>query len=231
MRVEQRVGSETAPSEPPEGALGRRSPERFAPALAVAAVAAVSLVRILTNGFDLVAADDAAYIRIGRELWRLHEPLFVDGSVFTIRSWVFPLLTGGASLLGGTDPFMGSRILCWLFATTALALATVVAARIAVGGRRSPRRSCCRDASGLVDRPDHADRHRLGVLRRRPASRDRHADAATRGRGRDRRRADAPREGDVGAARAPPGRVPGGAPAGRVVEVSRGATSARSSSP
>jgi hypothetical protein len=107
--------------------------ERFAPAIAVAAVVSVALGRVLANGFDRVAADDAAYVRIGRELWRLHAPRFVDGSIYTIRSWAFPLLSGGASFLGGTDPFTGPRVLGWVLATTALALATVVAARIGRG--------------------------------------------------------------------------------------------------
>jgi hypothetical protein len=133
MSSGQEVRPEAAPSQSPESTRRPRTAERLAPAVAVAAVVSVALGRVLANGFDLVAADDAAYVRIGRELWRFHEPRFVDGSIYTIRSWVFPLLSGGASLVGGTDPFTGPRILGWVFATTALALATVIAARTGRG--------------------------------------------------------------------------------------------------
>jgi hypothetical protein len=132
MRTGQKVGSVTDSSG---GAAQSRRPraERLAPALAVVMLVAVSIGRVLTNGFDVVAADDSAYIQVGRELWRFHQPLLVDGTVFTIRSWLFPLVMGGASLVGGSDPFRGPRIVCWVFATAAIALATIVSARTARG--------------------------------------------------------------------------------------------------
>ncbi len=133
MQPGQQVGSAAASSPESPEAWRRERVEKLAPALAVAVLVIVSVARVVAHGFDLVAADDAAYIHVGRELWRLHAPVFIDGSTYTIRSWVYPFLTGGASLVGGSDPFLGSRILGWALATAALGLATIVAARIARG--------------------------------------------------------------------------------------------------
>lgn len=80
-----------------------------------------------------VAPDDALYIGIGRMLWHAQAPRWIDGSVFTIRSWAYPFMIGGMSRLFegvfGGDPFTGARILGWTFGTTSLALAVVVAFR------------------------------------------------------------------------------------------------------
>ncbi len=111
----------------------------FALGAAIIAVAATSLVRVATLGTAPIGADDALYVGVGRELWSFREPLTADGGVFTIRSWVYPLMTGGMSHLfdgspfGSGDPFTGPRILGWLLGTTALVLAIVIAYRFARG--------------------------------------------------------------------------------------------------
>ncbi|HEY3723412.1 MAG TPA: hypothetical protein VGN59_08635 [Acidimicrobiia bacterium] len=99
----------------------------------IVSVVTVSLVRVLTQGFLSVAPDDAAYIGVGRALWGLREPVGQDGSLFTIRSWVYPAMAGGASRLFGGDPFTGPRVLGWTLGTTALVLAVIVAYRLARG--------------------------------------------------------------------------------------------------
>ncbi len=101
--------------------------------VSIASVVTVAAVRVATQGFISVAPDDAAYIGVGRALWDLREPLGIDGTVFTIRSWVYPLMVGGASRLVGGDPFAGPRALGWTLATLALVLAVVFAYRIARG--------------------------------------------------------------------------------------------------
>ena len=99
----------------------------------IASVVTVSFVRVLTQGFLSVAPDDAAYIGVGRALWGLREPVGQDGSLYTIRSWVYPAMVGGASRLFGGDPFTGPRVLGWTLGTTALVLAVIVAYRLARG--------------------------------------------------------------------------------------------------
>ena len=85
-------GAEPTPTTP-------RSSRNSAVALAVAiaTVIGVSLIRVASLGFAPVAPDDAVYIGVGRSLWGLHEPLGIDGTLFTVRSWAFPVMTGGAS--------------------------------------------------------------------------------------------------------------------------------------
>jgi hypothetical protein len=101
--------------------------------VAISAIVAVSFARVLTLGFVPVAPDDAAYIGVGRELWSGRAPLGINGLPFTIRSWVYPLMVGGASRLVGGDPFTGPRLLGWALATAALALAVLLAFRLARG--------------------------------------------------------------------------------------------------
>jgi hypothetical protein len=106
---------------------------------AIVGVVATSIARVVTLGSAPIGADDALYIGVGRELWSFREPLTADGGVFTIRSWVYPLMTGGMSHLfdgspfGSGDPFTGPRILGWVLGTTALVLAVVLAYRFARG--------------------------------------------------------------------------------------------------
>ncbi|MGZ6978889.1 MAG: ArnT family glycosyltransferase [Acidimicrobiia bacterium] len=95
-------------------------------------VVGVSLYRVITLGFLGIAPDDATYIGVGRALWRLREPLGVNGDLFTVRSWAYPLMVGAASHLS-SDPFRGPRVLGWTLATTALVLAIVFAFRVARG--------------------------------------------------------------------------------------------------
>lgn len=107
-------------------------------AVAIATVVAVSLVRVVNLGFAGIAPDDAAYVGVGRALWGLQEPLGIDGTLYTIRSWAYPVMTGGASRLfeGGLfsgDLFTGPRVLGWVLGTSALALAVVVGYRLARG--------------------------------------------------------------------------------------------------
>jgi hypothetical protein len=97
------------------------------------------LVRVVALGNAPVGADDALYVGVGRQLWQLRAPLTADGGTFTIHSWLFPLLTGGASHLfdgspfGSGDVFTGPRLLGWIVGTTALVLAVVLASRFARG--------------------------------------------------------------------------------------------------
>lgn len=98
-----------------------------------------SIVRVVILGNAPVAADDALYVGVGRELWSLQEPLTADGGTFTIHSWLYPLMTGGASHLfdgnpfGRGDPFTGPRLLGWTLGTAALALAVLLGYRFARG--------------------------------------------------------------------------------------------------
>lgn len=122
-------GSPTgSPTESPRASRGNL----IALVVAMVSVAGVSLYRVITLGFLSVAPDDAAYIGVGRELWQLREPLGIDGTTFTIRSWVYPLMMGAASHVT-SDPFRGPRYLGWALATTALVLAVVFAYRCARG--------------------------------------------------------------------------------------------------
>lgn len=123
-----------------EASAARRSRTGLAAiGVAIIAVVATSLTRVITLGNAPIGADDALYIGVGRELWLLRRPLTADGGVFTIRSWVYPLMTGGMSHLfdgspfGSGDPFTGPRILGWVLGTTALVLAVVLAYRLARG--------------------------------------------------------------------------------------------------
>ncbi|MEO6469298.1 MAG: hypothetical protein ABIP21_09365, partial [Acidimicrobiia bacterium] len=58
-----------------------------------------------------VAPDDAEYVGIGRQLLSWHVPTRISGDTYTIRSWVWPLLVGGASRLMSGDTFRGPMTL------------------------------------------------------------------------------------------------------------------------
>ena len=122
-----------APVEPAPSGPRRRRLDLTALVLSMAAVIGVSLYRVVTLGFVPVAPDDAAYIGVGRAIWGLREPLGIDGSLFTIRSWVYPAMIGGASRFFGDDPFAGPRVLGWTLATLALALAVFYGFRLSRG--------------------------------------------------------------------------------------------------
>ena len=66
----------------PVAAIGHRA----ALVIAIGGVVSVSLYRVITLGFVPVAPDDAAYIGVGRAIWRFREPLGIDGTLYTIRS-------------------------------------------------------------------------------------------------------------------------------------------------
>jgi len=124
--VDEPAAETEAPSRPQHFDVG-------ALVVSVTAVVTVSLYRVITLGFVPVAPDDAAYIGVGRAIWGFREPLGIDGSLFTIRSWVYPAMVGGASRLFGGDPFAGPRVLGWILATAALALAVGFGFRLARG--------------------------------------------------------------------------------------------------
>jgi hypothetical protein len=117
----------------PPSAPRRRRLDLAALVISMTAVVTVSLYRVVTLGFVPVAPDDAAYIGVGRAIWGFREPLGIDGSLFTIRSWVYPAMVGGASRLFGGDPFAGPRVLGWTLATVALALAVFYGFRLSRG--------------------------------------------------------------------------------------------------
>lgn len=73
-----------AAHEPP--AAHRNRTGLVALGVAIVAVVATSIARVITLGNAPVGADDALYIGAGRELWSFHEPLTADGGLFTIRS-------------------------------------------------------------------------------------------------------------------------------------------------
>src|SRR4051812_44910943 len=90
---------DSAPGTAPTATTSSRNGRNGVVALivAIATIVGVSLIRIASLGFAPVAPDDAIYIGVGRSLWGLHEPLGLDNTLFTVRSWLFPLMTGGAS--------------------------------------------------------------------------------------------------------------------------------------
>ena len=93
------------------GAPAASRADRAQLAVALGAVVAGLVVRLASVGVLAVGPDDAEYIGVGRRLWLLHAPHGIDGTLYTIRSWVWPLVIGAASRLGPADPFAGPRVL------------------------------------------------------------------------------------------------------------------------
>ncbi len=103
--------------------------ERVGAAVAFLAVAVALGARLISVGVLPVAPDDAEYIGVGRRLLAAHAPNGIDGTLFTIRSWVWPLLVGGASHFG-SDPFTGPRVLGVLLGLGALLGAVELGRRV-----------------------------------------------------------------------------------------------------
>ncbi len=76
-----------------------------------------------------MAPDDAEYIGVGRQLLSGSWPTRVNGGLYTIRSWVWPLLTGGASKVVPGDVFRGPKALGVALGALAIAGAVVFAYR------------------------------------------------------------------------------------------------------
>ena len=107
-------------------------PDRVAAAVAFTAIVVAVGARLVAVGVLPIAPDDAEYIGVGRRLWALHAPNGIDGTLFTIRSWVWPVLVGGASHIGG-DPFTGPRVLGVLLGLGALVGAVEIGRRLGRG--------------------------------------------------------------------------------------------------
>jgi hypothetical protein len=126
-------GAGTEVSTEPD--LTGRSPERnwaLVITLAmIAAVATVAVVRLTRYGFARVADDEASYIDVGRSLLRLKVPHNRIGDVYTIRSWAYPALLGGASDIVHGDVFLGPRLLVAAFGIGSLAGALALSYRLA----------------------------------------------------------------------------------------------------
>ncbi len=89
--------------------------------------------RVVAHGVLAIAPDDAEYIGVGRRLISFRSPTGIDGTLFTIRSWVWPLVIGSASRLGRGDPFRGPEILGVMLGASAVVGAVVFAYRRAGG--------------------------------------------------------------------------------------------------
>lgn len=114
-----------------DAAAARRG-DRVAAAVAFTAVVVAVGARLVSVGVLPIAPDDAEYIGVGRRLWALRAPNGIDGTLFTIRSWVWPVLVGGTSHLGG-DPFTGPRVLGVLLGLAALVGTVEVGRRLGRG--------------------------------------------------------------------------------------------------
>ncbi len=79
--------------------------------IALGGLVALLVWRVTTHGVLPIAPDDAEYIGVGRRLLSLERPTHLNGNLYTIRSWVWPLLTGSASRLIPGDVFRGPKML------------------------------------------------------------------------------------------------------------------------
>ncbi len=96
---------------------------------AIVAIVALAIWRVVDHGMLPVAPDDAEYIGVGRRLVALQSPRGIDGTLFTIRSWVWPIMAGTASRLVPGDPFRGPEILGFVVGAGALVGSVVFAFR------------------------------------------------------------------------------------------------------
>lgn len=103
--------------------------DRALAVIALAAVLGFLAWRVLAHGILAIAPDDAEYIGVGRRLIAFRSPTGIDGTLFTIRSWVWPLAQGIASRLGPGDPFRGPQLLGVALGASALVGAVVFAYR------------------------------------------------------------------------------------------------------
>ncbi len=79
--------------------------------LALVVVIGLLVWRVVNHGVLPIAPDDAAYIAVGRQILAFHLPRTIGGNLYTIRSWAWPVLIGGASRITGEDAFRGPLVL------------------------------------------------------------------------------------------------------------------------
>jgi hypothetical protein len=120
-----------------ESELAGRSRERSWALLitlaVIATVTTVAVVRLTRYGFTSVAPDEASYIDVGRRVLRFEVPRNPGGDVYTIRSWVYPVMLGGASDILHGDIFLGPRLLAAVLGIGSLAGALALGYRLARG--------------------------------------------------------------------------------------------------
>ncbi len=109
--------------------MNRTRADRWLAGTAVVAVLGFLTWRVAAHGILAIAPDDAEYIGVGRRLLAFRSPTGIDGTLFTIRSWVWPLVQGVASRLGPTDPLRGPQLLGVALGAVALVGAVVFAYR------------------------------------------------------------------------------------------------------
>ncbi|MGZ4678294.1 MAG: hypothetical protein ACXV8Y_17325 [Acidimicrobiia bacterium] len=101
--------------------MRRSTVDRALLAVGLGGVAGLLVWRVVAHGILPIAPDDAEYIGVGRRLLALQSPTRVNGQLYTIRSWVWPILTGTASRLMPGDVFRGPKALGVLLGLVALA--------------------------------------------------------------------------------------------------------------
>ena len=87
---------------------------------ALVAIIGLLIWRVVDHGVLPIAPDDAEYIGVGRRLVVFQSPRGIDGTLFTIRSWVWPIMVGTASHLVPGDPFLGPKFLGVVMGAVAL---------------------------------------------------------------------------------------------------------------
>lgn len=87
---------------------------------ALVSIIGLLIWRVVDHGVLPIAPDDAEYIGVGRRLVVFQSPYGIDGTLFTIRSWVWPIMVGTASRLVPGDPFLGPKILGVVMGAVAL---------------------------------------------------------------------------------------------------------------
>ena len=91
--------------------MSRRATERALLLLALLGTLGLQIWWVVSHGVAPVAADDAQYVGVGRQLLSWHVPTSISGKTYTIRSWVWPALVGGSSRLISGDTFRGPMVL------------------------------------------------------------------------------------------------------------------------
>jgi hypothetical protein len=94
-----------------------------------AGICLIAVGRIALLGWSGVAPDDARYLHVGLALLDGHGPISADGTVFLLRSPVYPAILAIGSRLTPGDPIAGAHL-----AATTVALAGLLGA-IAIGWR------------------------------------------------------------------------------------------------
>jgi hypothetical protein len=89
----------------------------------LAALLLIALVRIVGFGWAPIAADDARYLFVGLSVWHGDGPLTASGSLFLVRSPVYPVVLATGSTLVGGDPLVGARVVALVLLAACLGVA------------------------------------------------------------------------------------------------------------